>query len=68
VREFIDMDDTDLVDTFQLYHEKIPQTRIHSLCHEFEFEFEFFVFNATFNNISAISWRPVLVVEGAGVL
>ena len=27
----------------------------------------FFVcFNATFNNISAISWRPVLVVEEAG--
>jgi hypothetical protein len=29
--------------------------------------FDFFVFNATFNNISAISWRPVLVVEEAGV-
>jgi hypothetical protein len=27
----------------------------------------FLVFNATFNNISAISWRPVLVVEEAGV-
>jgi hypothetical protein len=26
------------------------------------------VFNATFNNISPISWRPVLVVEEAGVL
>ena len=26
----------------------------------------FIVFNATFNNISAISWRPVLVVEEAG--
>jgi len=23
----------------------------------------FFVFNTTFSNISAISWRPVLVVE-----
>jgi hypothetical protein len=23
----------------------------------------FMVFNATFNNISTISWRPVLVVE-----
>jgi hypothetical protein len=32
-----------------------------------EFEFEFLVFNATFSNISAISWRPVLVVEEAGV-
>ena len=28
----------------------------------------FWCFNATFNNISAISWRPVLVVEEAGVL
>jgi hypothetical protein len=25
------------------------------------------VFNATFSNISAISWRPVLVVEEAKV-
>jgi len=25
------------------------------------------VFNAIFSNISAISWRPVLVVEEAGV-
>jgi hypothetical protein len=28
---------------------------------------KFFVFSATFSNISAISWRPVLVVEEAGV-
>jgi hypothetical protein len=27
----------------------------------------FWCFNATFSNISAISWRPVLVVEEAGV-
>ena len=27
----------------------------------------FMVFNATFNNISVISWRPALVVEEAGV-
>jgi hypothetical protein len=27
----------------------------------------FFVFNATFSNISAISWRPVPLVEEAGV-
>jgi hypothetical protein len=26
------------------------------------------VFNVIFSNISAISWRPVLVVEEAGVL
>jgi hypothetical protein len=25
------------------------------------------MFNATFSNISAIAWRPVLVVEEAGV-
>jgi hypothetical protein len=25
------------------------------------------VFNATFSNISATSWRPVLVVEEAGI-
>jgi len=25
------------------------------------------VFNATFNNISAILWRPVLLVEETGV-
>jgi cell division septal protein FtsQ len=31
------------------------------------FDFWFLVFNATFSNISAISWRPVLVLEEAGV-
>ena len=31
------------------------------------FIFLFIVFNATFSNISAISWRPVLVVEEAGI-
>jgi hypothetical protein len=25
------------------------------------------IFNSTFSNISAISWRPVLVVEEAGI-
>jgi hypothetical protein len=29
--------------------------------------FWFLAFNATFSNISAISWRPVLVAEEAGV-
>jgi hypothetical protein len=29
---------------------------------------DFWCFNATFGNISAISWRPVLVVKEAGVL
>jgi len=31
------------------------------------FDFDFLCFNATFSNISSISWRPVLVVEEAGV-
>jgi hypothetical protein len=31
------------------------------------FIYLFLVFNATFSNISAISWRPALVVEEAGV-
>ena len=30
--------------------------------------FRVIVLNATFNNISAISWRPVLLVEETGVL
>jgi hypothetical protein len=29
-------------------------------------DFDFWCFNATFSNISAISWWPVLVVEEAG--
>jgi hypothetical protein len=28
---------------------------------------DFFVLSATFSNISAISWQPVLAVEEAGV-
>jgi hypothetical protein len=32
-----------------------------------DFDFDCWCFNATFNNILAISWRPVLVVEEAGV-
>jgi hypothetical protein len=31
------------------------------------FDLIFLVLNATFNNISAIPWRPILVVEEAGV-
>jgi len=30
-------------------------------------ELDFLVFNVTFSNISAISWRPVIVVGEAGV-
>jgi hypothetical protein len=43
------------IDLSQLYHE------INDL------DLDFWCFNATFSNISAISWRPVLVVEEAGV-
>jgi hypothetical protein len=31
------------------------------------FGFRFMMFNATFNNISNISWRSVLLVEETGV-
>jgi hypothetical protein len=31
------------------------------------FRFRFMVFNATFNNISVISWRSVLVMEETDV-
>ena len=41
---------------FAIQRIKIVDFFIESLC-----------FNATFSNISAISWRPVLVVEEAGV-
>jgi hypothetical protein len=32
-----------------------------------DFLYDLLCFNATFSNISAISWRPVLVVEEAEV-
>ena len=34
-------------------------------CFLWRFWFDFWCFNATFSNISAISWRPVLTVEEA---
>ena len=40
---------------------------VFNLQDDFIFIFLFLVFNATISNISAISWRPVLVVEEAGV-
>ena len=43
----------------------------HSFIHQMkvviDLIFDFCSFNITFSNISAISWRPVLVVEEAGV-
>jgi hypothetical protein len=32
-----------------------------------DFDFDFWCFNATFSNISAISWQPVVMVEEAEV-
>ena len=37
------------------------------LSHYFPMMIDFLVLSATFSTISAISWRPVLVVEEAGV-
>ena len=52
---------------------KVKNKDIHTACFFYKcFETHilcicFIVFNTTFSNISAISWRPVLVVEEAGV-
>jgi hypothetical protein len=35
--------------------------------HDSIMDFDFWRFKATFSNISAIPWRPVVVVEEAGV-
>jgi hypothetical protein len=40
---------------------------LHSLFKIDLIDFDLFVFNATFSNISAIPWQPVIVVEEAGV-
>jgi len=40
---------------------------VYSLTIYMYYGFEFMVFNATFNNISVISWRSVLLVEETGV-
>jgi hypothetical protein len=39
---------------------------MHVFFSRFFFLFDFWCFDATFSNISAMSWRPVLVVEEAG--
>ena len=41
------------------------QTNVH--VHTIIYLIDFWCFSATFSNISAISWRPVLVVEEAGI-
>jgi len=45
----------------------IPSPRLPSRILDNDFDLMFVVLNPTFSNISAISWRPVLVVEEAGV-
>jgi len=37
------------------------------LYHHYSLRFKFMIFNATFNNISVILWRSVLLVEETGV-
>ena len=47
---------------------KTHNTRVQKLhSNEIDLMIDLFVLNATFSNISAISWRPVLVVEEAEV-
>jgi len=45
----------------------VGSTYVTSSAWFFLFDFDLWCFNATFSNISAISWRPVLVVEEVGV-
>jgi hypothetical protein len=47
--------------------ENIPKCRFLKGMNDTRKLVDFWSFNATFSNISAISWRPVLVVEEAGV-
>jgi hypothetical protein len=42
-------------------------TSLHLKLNIFGTDFDFWCLNATFSNISAASWRPVLVVEEARV-
>jgi len=67
-RNLLDFKQKHEIIDYAMKHPKRTQQQITDYFSIFlEFEFEFLVFNATFSNISAISWRPVLVVEEAGV-
>jgi hypothetical protein len=64
------------LDSLILQDQHNIQNRLAILCfsifseahaNKFDFFVDFWCFNVTFSNISAISWRPVLVVEEAGV-
>ena len=70
---FINTHNLHLVSGIKYKSVKVPKGVIRShkpedkRTNNYKFEFEFFVLNATFSNISAISWRPVLVVKEDGV-
>jgi hypothetical protein len=53
--------------TYSFFIKCLVDSFLMSLVLQKWFDFDFWCFNATFNNISAISWWPVLVVEEAGV-
>jgi hypothetical protein len=50
------------------WQDRVNKTKYQSLRNVIDFDLDFSCFNATFSNISAILWQPVLVVEEAGVL
>jgi hypothetical protein len=51
----------------QLSRARVAQAITTPLDNSIDRLIDFWCFNATFSNISAMSWRPVLVVEEAGV-
>ena len=53
--------------TFTLLYIKVVEEDIFISCCDQHHLVKVMVFNATFNNISVISWRPVLLVEETGV-
>ena len=52
-------------EVYSIYHYVIKYVTVNDCCQLNKMMI--LVLNATFSNISAISWRPVLVVEEAGV-
>jgi hypothetical protein len=56
--------ETEQIVSYYMYHPNAIYKIIHS---QARIWILILVFNTTFSNISGISWRPVLVVEEAGV-
>jgi hypothetical protein len=55
------------IPTRTLYEQPVVYTKIHLQINDSTIGLVgFMMFNATFNNISAISWRSVLLVEETG--